>query len=591
MIIFQYLLRNVKSLYPLSAATRAAARIGHRNIEMSIRYDKIRLTAVFLLLLVITLSAACEKDQSEGKDRRLYRVLRSEALTLYFDIYPLRGSRMSLHRCDSLLFTYSKEESENITSRLKRLQSGFKKLSVARLEEKEYEESRLITRWVKGELFALEHLEDNRGNPLLYCWIVDEALWGIPSRTAPPRDGELAAYLQRLDKIPKLLRQASILAVNPARPHTELASKLIRSQLANLPALEIVLDKRYGAEASLPEGLSSSITGFLGFLEGTISSQTRGNLIFGSENISRIFRYDESIAINIGGTIEEAEKGIRRFKTELARIQRNVVIPDRADQTIKEDERTILERVLETVQENFAESSFPENIRISDRGAVTTTGRGQSRLPKSGNLTLLPMRAEAVSLVMTGPFHQGPCVLHLLADGSLPKTELIYKSLKELTLALPIEMLCRGADTVRAIFPSEIYTGVVQYIGIEKLIDLFPAEKPALIESLLEEKIRALALTIIVLKLHAGTLTTESAALYLADTAGLSADEAARDVTTATYAPMIAYRGISILEIDRLLKRSTVRRAAVRTDERLKGVLMDLYFMPIPDIYSQLPTE
>ncbi|MCK4349699.1 MAG: hypothetical protein KAX13_02515, partial [Candidatus Krumholzibacteria bacterium] len=79
---------------------------------MSIRSDKIKLTAVFLLLLGITLSTACEKKESGGEDRRFYRVLRSEALTLYFDMYTLRGSRMSLHRCDSLLFTYSKEESE-----------------------------------------------------------------------------------------------------------------------------------------------------------------------------------------------------------------------------------------------------------------------------------------------------------------------------------------------------------------------------------------------------------------------------------------------------------------------------------------------
>ncbi|MCK4349512.1 MAG: hypothetical protein KAX13_01570, partial [Candidatus Krumholzibacteria bacterium] len=486
-------------------------------------------------------------------------------------------------------FTYSKEESEDITSRLKRLKSGFKKLSVARLGEKEYEESRLISRWVKGELFALEHLEDNRGNPLLYYWIVDEALWGLPSRTAPPHDGELAAYLQRLDKIPKLLRQASILVVNPARPHTKLASKLIRNQLASLPALEIVLDKRYGAEASLPEGLSRSITGFLGFLEGTLSSQTRGNLIFGSENISRIFRYDESIDINIGGTIEEAEKGIRRFKTEVTRMQRSVVIPDRPYHPIKEDERPILERVLETVQGNFAGNSFPENIRISDRGAVAPTGSIRGPLMKSRNLTLHPMSVKAVSLVTTGPFHRGDCVHHLLADEGRSKTELIYESLKELTLARPIEMLCQGTDTVRAIFPSEIYAGVVRFIEIEKLIDLFPTEKPALLKSLLKEKIRALALTIVVLKLHAGTLTTESAALYLEETAGLSADEAAGNVLTATYAPTIAYPGISILEIDRLRKHSTVRRAAVRTDERLHGVLMDLYFMPIPDIYAQLP--
>jgi hypothetical protein len=550
----------------------------------------IKLASV-ILLLIMTLSTACDREESDGRDQRLFRVLRSEALSLYFDMYPLRGSRMELYRCDSLLFTYSKDESEDIYSRLRRLQSGFKKLSVAGLGEKEYEESRLITRWANGELFALEHLEDNRGNPLLYCWIVDEALWGLPSRTTPPLTGEPEAYLRRLEKIGKLLDNASLLVVNPARPHTELASKIIRSQLASLPELEIVLYERYGVEVSLPEGLSRSITGFLGFLEGTLSSQTRGNLILGSENISRIFRYDESIDIDIGGTIEEAEKGIRLLKTEVTRIQQSVVIPDRADHRDEGNAEEVLDRVLETVRGGLAGNSFPENIRISDLGTAASSRGVRGRLMKSCNLTLHPMRPEAVSLVPTGPFRKGPCIHHLLAGGNRSKEELVYECLKELTLAIPMEMLCRVPDTVRAIFPSEIYAWVVRFIEIENLIDLFPPERPALRESLLEEKIRALALTIVVLKLHAGTFTTESAALYLMNTVGLNADEAARNVATATYAPTIAYPGISILEIDRLRKRATVRGQAVRTEDRLRGVLMDRYFMPMPDIYEQLPPE
>ncbi len=558
---------------------------------MSIRSCKIKPAAVFLLLLAITLHAACDREENGGKGRGLYRVLRSEALALYFDMYPLRGSRMELHRCDSLLFTYSKDESDNITSRLRRLRSGFKKLSVAGLGEKEYEDSRLITRWVNGELFALGHLEDNRGNPLLYCWIVDEALWGIPSRTAAPSAGELDAYLLRLERIPKLLGQASLMVVNPARPHTELASKLIRRQLANLPELETLLDERYGAEGSLPEGLSRSITGFLGFLEGTLSSQTRGNLILGSENISRIFRYDESIDINIGGTIEEAEKSMRRFKIELERIQASVVIPDRTARPAKGNTGQILEQVLETVKNNYAGNSFPGNIRIPDRGAAASAVRVRSRLMKSCNLTLHPMRAEVVSLATAGPFHRGPCIHHILAGENHSKTELIYESLRELALARPLEMICQGSDTVRAILPSEIYAGVVRFIEIERLIDLFPAERSALRELLLKEKIRALALTIVVLKLHAGTFTTESAAQYLMETTGLPAGEAKRDVATATYAPTIAYEGLSILELDRLRKRAAARRQAARTEERLRGVLMDRYFMPIPDIYEHLPSE
>ncbi len=550
---------------------------------------KSNLIMILLLLIAVTLIAACDSEDTRESDRRLYRVLRSEALGLYFDMYPLRVSSMGIHRCDSLLFTYSEEELKETTSRLKRLRSGFKKLSVAGLDEKEYEDSRLIARWVNGELFALENLGDNIGNPILYCWILEETLWGIPSRKAPPEEGELAAYLKRLEMIPMLLEQAERHATNPAKPHIELASALIRGQLERMPELEALIEKRYGAGAELPDRLPRSITGFLGFLDGTMSSQTRGNLLLGSENISRILRYDESMDINIGGTIEAAGKAIIRLETELGRLERSVVVTEQG--TDIESDPPALEKILEKIRAGQEGDSFPGNIMIEDTGSSKSADRIPGSMMKSGNLTLHPIGGREVSLIPAGPFRRGPCALRLLAAPDLTGKELLYESLRELALARPLDMLCQGMDTVRAIFPSRIYAEVVRYIEVERLIDLFPSQRPALKAQLLEEKMRALALTVVVLRLHAGSLTKESAEAYLEETVGITAGEAARHVTAATYAPAIAYPGLSILEIEKLRKSATVRSQAVRTDERLRGILMELYFMPIPDIYQQLPNE
>jgi hypothetical protein len=551
----------------------------------------IRNAAAALLALALALAVACEKDESAGRGRRLYRVLRSEALALYFDMYPLRGSRMGLDRCDSLLFTYSEEESEEIASRLRRLESGFGKMPMSGLTEEEYDDSRLITRWVKGELFAIEHLEDNRDNPLLYCWIVDEALWGITMRNELPREGELAAYLARLEKIPRLLGNASRLVAKPARPHVQLASKLIRKQLADLPALEIFISERYGASIALPEELSHSLAGFLGFLEGTLSTGTRGNLILGSENIARILRYDESIEISTAEAIEEADKAIRRFKTELTRLQRSEVVPDRSLSPAREAAGPFLERALETIRESAPDDSFSKGIEISGPAIVARPGGIRGRLEKSLNLTLNPMRSPAAFLASPGPFEPGPCTMRLDVSAGLPRTELLYESLREIALARPLHMLCEGSDTVRTLLRSEIYAEIVRFLELEGLVGLFPAEKTALREALLEDKIQALAMTIAVLRLHAGTLTTESAATYLVETAGLSVREASLEVTTATYAPVVAYPGIALLEIDRMTKRATVRHQTTRPEKTLREALLERYFMPMPDIFARLPAE
>jgi hypothetical protein len=201
------------------------------------------------------------------------------------------------------------------------------------------------------------------------------------------------------------------------------------------------------------------------------------------------------------------------------------------------------------------------------------------------------MRSSAVTMSSEGPFRRGPCTHRLDLETDRSRPEIIYGILRELALYKPRETLCQSRDTVRAILPSEIYAEVVRYSEIEGLIDLFPAERAALRELLLEEKIRELALAIVVLKLHAGSFTTESAVHYLEETLGLEGEEAASHVTQASYAPTIAYPGIAILELDRLLKRATVRQSNVRADDRLRQTLMDRYFMSIKDIYANLPSE
>ena len=169
----------------------------------------LRRKALWTALAFLTISIiACgkERDEEIKASRRIYSSLINEVLDIYDELHPLRSSQLGFHQSDSLLFTFSSEERESFIKRLEKLQQYFKKLAVIHLEEREIVNSTLILHWLKGELFAFKTLQSYRRSPLLYCWMVEEALYGIPSRLEPPYETELAAYEKRLSQIPLLLQ-------------------------------------------------------------------------------------------------------------------------------------------------------------------------------------------------------------------------------------------------------------------------------------------------------------------------------------------------------------------------------------------------
>jgi hypothetical protein len=554
-----------------------------------------RIPKLFILLLALALisSMQCERNRRTEKKSPIYGRLRSDILDLYFDMHPLQASRLGHRRSDSLLFTYSDEELELSLSRLRRLDAELMNLSVSHLEERSIEDSHMMLRWLKGNTYALDELRSYTYNPLLYCWIVEEALWCIPLRADPPYEGESSAYERRISRIPQLLGNASSHIVNPPRPYVKLASQRIRRLLETIPALKTALAARYGEPIVLPETVTRSMTGFLGFLEGTLSSQTRGNIILGSENLSKILLYDDGIKLDPASTIEEAEQRIRRIVSERVNAGR---APSGAGGTRRPVYETDRPALLQTALDAVGECD-----RRNDLGGNGTAGPLEVRyvgtmgllgsVPKSADLTIPPIEHVPVSLISTSLFSTSPCSQVLLVDDARSGIELLFDALWALSERRPRSMLCERADTVRAVFGSALYPHLVRCLEIEDLIDSVPEEKGALTEILAREQIRALARTVVVLELHAGTLTTDSATEYLMRKTGLSREHAAEDVAMASYSPSIAYPGIALLTADRMMKYAASTRESAPADERVRRLLLEKYYLPLPSILESIPRE
>jgi hypothetical protein len=526
-----------------------------------------RRAALFFILLAIAgalLGVGCDRNSERSGGGERYRALRSEALDLYLEMHPLRGSRLGCRAMDSLLYTYSADEISGSISRLSDLEEHLRTLTSPGLDARSIEDFRLLLGWIRGERYALKELLYYRFNPLLYSWILEEALWGTPLRSTPPYEGELEAYEQRRLRIPALLRNASQNMTNPPRPHMELASERIRRLLEKMPELDNALYGRYERRATLPDSVARSITGFLGFIEGTLSSQTRANMILGTENIAKIFRYGEMLELDPSGMIQEADKRIRMLRSELASLRREEPPP-------RQGSGPDLRRILDRIEELDTGTGFAEK-RPAEIGLVPVPVT-QPVLPKNVNLGLTTLEAKPVLLATTSTFSAYPCNQSLGYIEKISSESLLYHALEALAARHEERRLCTEGDSVRTLLGSDLYTHLIRYLEIDGLIEAFPADRISLRIRLTKEKMRALARMSVFFELHAGTMTTDAASDFLRDRAGISTEEALRDVMAVTYAPAAAHEGIALLYIERMIKKAAERRDSMPPRKRVLQIL------------------
>jgi hypothetical protein len=560
--------------------------------------------AAAILLCMIT---ACERTPKDvaSRSRREYHAIVQGSVHLYSRLHPLRSSRLALYGADSLLFTFAPDEIEKMSEEIERLLNVVSGIQPVYLDETAVDNLTLIMHWLKGERFALGELALHRKNPLLYCWIAEEALYGIPSRTEPPYDGEREAYEKRIARIPLLLANAMHLIENPAKPHVALATERIAALRDADGSLEGRLASRYGEEVAGLGDVRRALEEFSRFLATDLSQRAHGSIIIGSENLTRIFLYGESLTIDPGWIDREGERAMERSRGRAAAIRKrigaiaeitgsmapkasgldSVLIawengqadgPDRARLAGITDSVVMLDiETLDAIAAGIFRPGGPAPVPTVVKGMEI---EHRQPIPSNPYLTLPSPEPVRIFTIPPSPFGQKPCdeyIVHRTVPAPPGPGDYAYALLGVL---YPVResgrVLCRSADTVRTILSSETFRYGWRYIHIRDIIDNLYVRKPFLELRLVEEHIRALARMEVVFRLHAGTFTRETAIAYLMKNVdGLSLEEARSDYLLASASPSVAYRGISLLLIEEMLKRSQLSRGGDSPRNRLRDLL------------------
>jgi hypothetical protein len=523
-----------------------------------------RRVTIALLLTVICFAASCGRDRSASEQARDYARLTTGAIKLYTELQPLRSSRLGIEHSDSLLFTFSEDEIHGAVKRLKKLEARFSSLPASNLPARDIDVAAVVIHWLRGEQFALETLQNHRHNPLLYCWMVDEALWGLPSRIAPPYDGELEAYRRRILRIPALLENGARLLDNPASAHLRYAIERIDTLTNDIATLKTVVEKRYGAtlDAEL-ERVRAALAHFRGAASNFLPA-AHGRLILGADNLSKLFLYSELLNSDPNVLVAEAESHIKRLIAERSSLERHPELgatrPVTRSTAAGEPVASRIERLRAALYaSDEGRDSTAQTVVAKPILEFPARIEYLSPINKDPYLSVPASGARGGALILVPPLSAPACRprLCLSADNaSAGDTELMFRILCAAPgMFTPAEARCAARDSIGALFTSETFAEGWRYLALLGLRDDIRKNAPELTARITDDRIAKLARMIIVFRLHAGTWTSDEAARYLVETVGMEREPAAREVLLASTAPEIAWPGISMVLIDEMLKR------------------------------------
>ncbi len=215
-----------------------------------------------------------------------------------------------------------------------------------------------------------------------------------------------------------------------------------------------------------------------------------------------------------------------------------------------------------------------------------------SKLPY---VTIPPAGPLSAQISFTEPFSAPQCLPYgIFSSGAraLADDELRLELLRALPGVLETDAeRCAEKDTVRAIFSSTIFREGWFYLGTRARTANLKTADPALSLLLLDDQIRALALTVVVFQIQGGAMTSEEGADYLVQSGGMTREEASRDVLAASVSPGLAYRGIAIVLVENLMETISYVSGIQKPEQEMRKLLLENRDLPLPLIEKKVEKD
>jgi hypothetical protein len=548
----------------------------------------IRCAAALLILLPVL--AGCGERSATDISREAFDSIADDAVSLYVSMHPLRASRLGLEGADSLLFTFSPTEIEHAMTVMDTLMAAVSIIPADDLDDGRFDESILISDWMKGERFALTQSRTCLDNPLLYCWMIEEALMGLPTRPWPPADGERLAWAARISLLPVLVENASAFLKKPGGTHLEEAARRLKILSGRMPRLAQMAEQRYGGPVAELEPARGAVQRYREIVDDLLEVRTSARLIMGMEELSRILIYSEHLDFDSAKMVSDAEKITRRLSRQIAPAGAAVTHPGEKNVDISID---LADSLLGGIEDGLSSRrTFGRKKKPRSPLAVYEETWIPLRVPVNPYLTL-PVIPEREIRWAFGPGEIRNCVPSVYIPDGREYTidRLIYELLLSSSLmSSPDRKMCRDDSPIRRIFCSETYRYAWKAHNSSDLTGLIPERRMQLNMIHTTERVTALARMILVFRLHSGKFTTEAAAEYLREITSLDEAQIDREVIRASVSPVSAFEGIAIMTAELMVKKATVDRTGGKPREKIRKLLLEAAGMPPYLLMERMPS-
>lgn len=217
------------------------------------------------------------------------------------------------------------------------------------------------------------------------------------------------------------------------------------------------------------------------------------------------------------------------------------------------------------------------------------------RISKLPYVTIPPAGPLFAQISFTEPFNALQCLPYgIFSSGAraLDDDELRLELLRALPGVLEADAdRCAEKDTVRAIFSSDVFREGWFYLSARDRTANLKTADPALNILLLDDQIRALALTVVVFRIHGGAMTSEEGADYLVQSAGMTREEASKEALAVSVSPGLAYRGIAMVLVENLMETISFVSGIQRPEQELRRLLLENRDLPLPLIEKKIEKD
>ncbi len=274
---------------------------------------------------VLTTTPYRQSRPSSLEDRRFQQLVE-----MYFEnafrLEPHRATTAGIHKHDSEIGIYAKEDFASFLARLKSMESDLKTIDRLALSPSLSIDFEILTNTVQSDIMELEDFRPQERDPNYYLNLISQGVFSLSAREFAPAQARVQSLNARLEKVPALLAHAKKNLSNPPRIFTEIA---IEKAKGTIQYLENEVPQAFSAD--LPAELQiafeagniqaqQELRAFLEWLEKDLLPSSRGSFAIGHERFRKRLLLREMIDLSPSAMLAKGKEELDRLQSEASKI-------------------------------------------------------------------------------------------------------------------------------------------------------------------------------------------------------------------------------------------------------------------------------